>query len=196
MTNQAASIPVHAPDRRCSRTIVIAVLSGLFLAVNVFAEPPDHTSSLNAWTTARSWLDRGRVPNLDSNASAINMDGVEGASVVLRLNGRTVGSASEFANDDRLLRRVVGRAFAQALGDRTLRGLPESLREEAPGRLTLEVEFAGEREPLLGGDLSSQKGGHGIETNSVDHCRNECKRRTECAFWEDIQHDIILSQLL
>ena len=33
---------------------------------------------------------------------------------------------------------------------------------------------------LLGGDLSSQKGGHGIETNSADHCRNECKRRTEC----------------
>ena len=44
---------------------------------------------------------------------------------------------------------------------------------------------------LLGGDLSSQKGGHGIETNSVDHCRNECKRRTECAFWEEIQHDMI-----
>ncbi len=50
----------------------------------------------------------------------------------------------------------------------------------------VEKDGAGCRYPginLLGGDLSSQQGGHGIETNSPDHCRNECARRNECQFW-------------
>ena len=127
----------------------------LFSAVAAIAAPPEPAAALNAWTTARSWLDRGRLPALDADASAVAIEGLDGASVVLRLNGRTVGSAAEFADDDRLLRRVVGRALAQALGDRTLRGLPAGLRDEAPQRLTLELELAGERLPLLGGDLSS-----------------------------------------
>ena len=44
---------------------------------------------------------------------------------------------------------------------------------------------------LLGGDLSSQKGGHGIETNSVEHCRNECKRHAECAFWTFVEKWVV-----
>ncbi|MCH2161167.1 MAG: hypothetical protein MK085_04755 [Phycisphaerales bacterium] len=119
------------------------------------AETPPYKETVKAWTTARSWLDRDHLPDLDTDTSATSIEGVTGASVVLRLNGRTVGRASEFADDDQLLRRVTGRALAQALGDRTLRNLPTALRDEASSRLTLEVEFAGELEPLLGNDLSA-----------------------------------------
>ncbi len=36
---------------------------------------------------------------------------------------------------------------------------------------------------LQGGDLSPDKGGHGIETRDPDHCRNECAERGDCQFW-------------
>ena len=40
----------------------------------------------------------------------------------------------------------------------------------------------------LGGDLSPQEGGYGIETSDPDHCRRECAKRQKCSFWSHIKH--------
>ena len=92
--------PVPTPARpwkpRCSRTM-FAVMIAVLCAAAATAEPPSYKETVKAWTNARSWLDRDRLPDLDSQASSIALDGVTGASVVLRLNGRTVGRAAEFA---------------------------------------------------------------------------------------------------
>ena len=141
-------------EPRFSRTLSVLLVLGLLVS-SLHAEAPDQESAMQGWTTGRTWLDQNQLPDLDSPAAVVPMNDVEGVSVVLRLNGRTVGSASEFSDDDQLLRRVLGRAFARALGDRTIGNLPDELRNEAASRLTLEIEYAAAPVPLLGNDLSA-----------------------------------------
>ena len=138
-----------------SRTCFLTVI--LISSIS-FAEPPDFDDTISAWITARGWLDTNTLPEASSPEAAIDVQGMAGASVVLRLDGRRVGYASEFDNSPLLLRRLLAKALGEALGDRTIKSLPESIRNLAPTRLTLEIECASSTEPLLGSTLASAVG--------------------------------------
>ena len=127
----------------------------LILSCSALAEPPSFDDAVGSWITAREWLDAGTLPGKDTPEAQLPVESLAGASVVLRLDGRTIGKSVEFGADDLLLRRVLGRAMTQALGDPTLRALPEAFRERATERLTLEIEFASSPKPLLGTQLGS-----------------------------------------
>ena len=151
MPNHEDSISIPLNAARFFRTfLVIAIVSG-----TTFAEPPSFDEAVGSWLTAREWLNEGVLPEQGSPEANLSIAGLAGASVVLLLDGRTVGRAAEFSDEDQLIRRVLGRAMAQALGDSTLRSLPEAIRQNATSGLTLEIEFAGAPRPLLGSSLSS-----------------------------------------
>jgi hypothetical protein len=114
---------------------------------------PDVASCVNAFLSARDWVTVMKVPDNADAASAISLPGVRGVTALLRFEGRIIGSGEDWPGgigDDRMLRRAISRAIASAFGDDLLRSLDPVLRESAGERLSLELDFAGRPEPLLG----------------------------------------------
>lgn len=126
-------------------------------AVTRAEEPgqPDLDRSIGAWLTLRGWLDEGNTPSETDPAASLEVPDLSEASVLLRLDGRIVGRGADPDGDDRAIRRAFGRALAQARGDGVIRNLPEPWRSSPGRRLTLELELAGPRTPLVGGTLGA-----------------------------------------
>ncbi len=114
---------------------------------------PDIASCVNGFLTAREWVSALKVPEASAPESGIPLPGVRGICVLLRFEGRIIGSGEEWpgtVGDDRMLRRAISRAVASTLGDELIRGLDPAARATAGTRLAMEIEFAGRPEPLLG----------------------------------------------
>lgn len=116
---------------------------------------PDLDRGLSAWMSLRQWLDEDDAPSVEDDRAALEVPGLSAASVLLRLDGRVIGRGFDPGGDPKAIRRAFGRALAQALGDRVIRVLPEPWRSSPGRRLTLELELAGPREPLVGGTLAA-----------------------------------------
>ncbi len=116
---------------------------------------PPLEEGIPAWLTARDWLSTGDVPATDAERARIPLQDVSAVGVTLRLDGRVVGRGSDPGGDDQAIRRAFGRALAQALGDRTIRDLPDPWRSNPGSRLCLELELAGTRQPLVGSTLAA-----------------------------------------
>jgi hypothetical protein len=154
---------LHADQGRSFRTYS-AVLSLLSLLLLVQPAPgesaaaedvPPLESAIPAWLCVRGWLDSGVVPDVEADGSRLPLERVSAVGVLLRLDGRVVGRGFDPDGDDLAVRRGFGRALAQALGDRTIRRLPEPWRSSPGSRLSLELELAGARQALVGGSLAA-----------------------------------------
>lgn len=114
----------------------------------------DPAQVVAAYFTARSWLDSFSPPPHDSPEARVPLDHASGVCVILRLSGRIVAMESIVASDvphrDHLLRRAMGRAMGQVLGDSSVSSLPEDMRLDVGRSLTFELEVAGPLQPLLG----------------------------------------------
>ncbi|MDG2020552.1 MAG: hypothetical protein P8J59_01230 [Phycisphaerales bacterium] len=139
-----------------------AFAAGLLLLMTIAspgsAAPPTLDQGINAWLQARSWLDANDLPSETDPHAEVTIDALDAISVLLRMDGRVIGRGFDPSGDPLALRRAVGRALAQTSGDRAIRGLPAALQDEIIGRLTLEIEFAGTTEPLLGSTLAAATG--------------------------------------
>jgi len=126
---------------------------------------PSEATALDAYLLARRWLDDDALPAEDALDSRIDLGPTTAVCVILRLDGRLVGSGEAAlpagaARDDAalLLRRALGRAVSKALADETIdavrRDMRSAPRESASlpvtARLSLEVELAGPIRPLVG----------------------------------------------
>ncbi|MBL9119156.1 MAG: hypothetical protein JNL80_04490 [Phycisphaerae bacterium] len=114
---------------------------------------PDVSSCVNAFLAAREWVSMMKAPATSDEASAISLPGVRGIAVMLRFEGRVIGGGEDWpggVGDDRMLRRAVARAIAEAMGDDLIRNLDPVLRDSSGQRLSIEIDFAGRPEPLLG----------------------------------------------
>lgn len=110
-----------------------------------FAPPPatpDAGRAAETFVAARRWLDGGaRDPSVATPSD------VHAAAVVLRRNGRTVGRGLDAGTPER--DGCVDRALRAALEDARAR-IGAGAGEADPALLTLELELAGPREPLVG----------------------------------------------
>ncbi|HRP64156.1 MAG TPA: hypothetical protein PK400_12730 [Phycisphaerales bacterium] len=117
-------------------------------------ETTDPAQVVAAYFTARSWLDSFSPPLPDSPEARVPLDHASGVCVILRLTGRIVAMepvvASDVPHRDHMIRRAMGRAMGQVLGDPSVASLPEDMRLEVGRSLTLELEVAGPLQPLLG----------------------------------------------
>jgi hypothetical protein len=150
--------------------ILCALFTGLASAhlgtTTAAASPPipDAGGAVEAFFAARSWLDRGGP----GDAPIATPRDVRSAAVVLRFRGRVVGKGED-AGDGRAIDGADGvapgpagtpgnagpldRALRRALVDVRARGATSVAGIDArpdPRILTLELELAGERQPLIG----------------------------------------------
>lgn len=155
-THQARS---DGPSRTWIAILVLAAAASVLLNATAMAEDPppepDLDRGLSAWLTLRSWLDDGAMPPEDRTPKSLEVPGCTAAAVLLRLDGRVIGRG--FAPEGRPadIRRAFGQARAHALGDRVVRGLPEPWRSSPGSRITLELELAGPRVPLVAANLAA-----------------------------------------
>jgi len=156
---RAAATPWRRGHAGTLVRMVLALGLGLVIgpAGAAEADRPADQVGLRAWMSARAWIDDFRPPPMDDEAARVPLPDVAGVAVVLRSRGRVVGSAAEWlgpdadeATTDRALRRTVGRALATVLGRVRQDDLPETAFEDVGERLVLEMELAGEPNPLLG----------------------------------------------
>ncbi|MFZ9882697.1 MAG: hypothetical protein ACO3QC_15005, partial [Phycisphaerales bacterium] len=115
------------------------------------AEPaPTEESLVAPFLAARAWLDADALPALDAPEAQTPIEGATAIACVLRLDGRVVGSGENSEGDALMLRRALGRALAQALGDETIRSVRSTAGDRIAVRLSLELEAAGPLRPLIG----------------------------------------------
>ncbi|MBL9140639.1 MAG: hypothetical protein JNK53_02125 [Phycisphaerae bacterium] len=107
---------------------------------------PEVGQAVQAYLTARAWLDAGSIPSADPAATDGNST-IQSAAVVLRLNGRVVGMGKAIGPAPDLLARSVQSAASNARQDAAVR----ALGEQPLARLTLELELGGAPQALVGG---------------------------------------------
>lgn len=141
----------------------LSIVSAIFLAH--FAAAGDTRPSMpdaQAWFgAARAWLDAAPAgaPNVAENKalSAIPEPArsmpFSAVAVVLRLDGRPVGEAWRQGPGIDSLATALQSAMQSASQDRRIAALPADMRADLGKRLTLELEFAGEPQPLVGNRL-------------------------------------------
>ncbi len=117
---------------------------------------PDAGRAAETFMAARRWLDAGAP-----DARIATPGDVHAAAVVLRRNGRTVGRGLDAGIPER--DGCVDRAMRAALEDARAR-IGSGAGEADPALLTLELELAGPREPLVG--RTFQDALRGIEPGS------------------------------
>jgi len=139
-------------------SILLIFLLSMEMPSLAMAAPPALDQGTNAWLQARAWLDEGDLPSETNPLAEVAIEGLDAIGVLLRMDGRVIGRGFDPAGDPLALRRALGRAIAQASGDRATKDLPPSLQDALIRRLTLEIEFAGETEPLLGSTLAAATG--------------------------------------
>ena len=115
------------------------------------SDAPALESAIDAFLTARRWLDAPNLPQLDDSAAAIPLSGTSMVVVLLRTaQGRLVGIGEDAGGDGLMLRRALGRAFAKALGHESIVRVRESFGDEIGKALSIEIELCGTATPLLG----------------------------------------------
>ncbi len=114
------------------------------------ADAPADATVIEAFVRARGWLAVDSLPAPSEQAARLELANTAGVSVILRLDGRLVGTGDDDAGDDLMLRRAVGRAVNKALGDETVRAVRQELDDKVTARFSLELELAGPAKPLLG----------------------------------------------
>jgi hypothetical protein len=124
------------------------------------SDAPGEADALNAYLAARAWLDADALPPEDSPQARVRLEGTAAVCVLLRLDGRLVGSGnaapegtaldSDSPERDLLLRRAVGRAVTKALSDSTIGAVRAAVGDKVTARLSLEVELAAAVRPLIG----------------------------------------------
>lgn len=159
-------------------------------AVQSATQRPSEADALAAYLAARAWLDADALPAEDAPQARVPLSGVTAVCVLLRLDGRLVGSgdaalatATAGAGDaaagagerDFLLRRAVGRAVAKALADATIASVRATVGDKVTARLSLEVELAGPVRPLIGRTIAEASlrvaaGDEGIALLRADRC--------------------------
>ncbi len=111
---------------------------------------PDAGDVVTAYTTARRWINAFDLPAPNEPTAGVTVRGADGVCVILRHNGRVVGRGADSTADDLMLRRAIGRALGEVLGDPAVANLPPALTDGIGRALTLELEVAGRPLPLLG----------------------------------------------
>ncbi len=115
------------------------------------SDAPALESAIDAFLTARRWLDAPNLPQLDDSAAAIPLNGTSMVVVLLRTaQGRLVGIGEDAGGDGLMLRRALGRAFAKALGHESIVRVRESFGDEIGKALSIEIELCGTATPILG----------------------------------------------
>lgn len=114
------------------------------------APVPTIAAATDAYLTARAWLDADLLPRPDAPDALVELPGTAAICVLLRLDGRVVGTGEDATADRGMLRRAVGRAVSEALGDRVIRAVRAEAADRVTARLSLEVELAGPVVPLIG----------------------------------------------
>jgi hypothetical protein len=153
--------------RVISRTVSAALIVGMFVLLPMAPSPgapvlvqddeqpalPDAGDVVAAFFSARQWLNAFDVPSLDDAAARLPISGASGVCVHLRHSGRVIGrgmmAPTLDIDDSLMLRRAMGRAMSQALGDEAVSRLPDELRDEIGTSLVLELEVAGKPEPMI-----------------------------------------------
>jgi hypothetical protein len=114
---------------------------------------PDAADLVSAYLSVRRWLDGFDLPSLDDPVSRIHISASSGICVQLRRSGRVLGvgtiAPTPHVEDDLMVRRAIGRAMSQVLGDTAVSRLPDERRDEVGRSLVLEMEVAGSPEPLI-----------------------------------------------
>jgi hypothetical protein len=119
-------------------------------------------SDAQSWFQAcRAWLDaqdgskseiasKSRISEPTGSAAAMRFSAV---GVILRLDGRLVGEAWRRGPGTAAIEGALWEAFGESRADRRIAALPAELRAQLGSRLALELEFAGEPQPLVGDRL-------------------------------------------
>lgn len=116
-------------------------------------ELPNTSDVVDAYIKLRRWTDNFSLPPADDSEAQITLQGARGIRVTLRRSGRVLGTGVDNTGDNLMLRRAAGRAFGEVLGDRVVANLPKALQADIGSMLILELEVAGQPEPLLGRTL-------------------------------------------
>lgn len=148
-------------------------------------DAPSEADALNAFLAARAWLDADALPAEDSQQARVRLERTAAVCVLLRLDGRLVGSGdaalagtapdANAPDADLLLRRAVGRAVTKALSDSTIGAVRAAVGDKVTARLSLEVELAGAVRPLIGrtiaeASLRIDAGDEGVALLRGDRC--------------------------
>ncbi|MCA9296676.1 MAG: hypothetical protein KC983_09160, partial [Phycisphaerales bacterium] len=113
---------------------------------------PDRGAAIaEAITALTGWVRAFQTPLFDEPAASIPLPDTPAVCVLLRQRGRFVGDGIDDAGDDKMIRRAAGRAMAEALNDRVITEIPASLQDSIGEQLTVELDIAGEIEPVPGG---------------------------------------------
>ena len=146
---------------------------------------PTEADALNAYLAARAWLDADALPSEDSPRARVRLEGTTAVCVLLRLDGRLVGSGDaalagvapdmNSPDGELMLRRAVGRAVTKALSDGTIGAVRAAVGDKVTARLSLEVELAGSVRPLIGrtiaeASLRVDAGDEGVALLRGDQC--------------------------
>jgi hypothetical protein len=110
---------------------------------------PEAADVVAAYATARQWLNDFDLRTVESPDSQVSVRGASAVLVMLRSAGRVAGVGMDWTADDRMLRRALGRAFGDLLGDAALARVAPEQRDEIGRRITLELETAGALTPLI-----------------------------------------------
>jgi hypothetical protein len=134
--------------------IIIFIIIATALAPAGFAaaspDRPDTAQAVEAFSVVRGWVNDFTLPPPDAPAARIEIDSLGGACVLLRHNGRLIGTGTDRGSDGLTIRRAAGRALGEALADPVLADLPDSVRAATGTNIVLELELAGPMQPLLG----------------------------------------------
>lgn len=119
---------------------------------------PDAGDVVSAYRTVRAWVDEFDLPAPGEPRAAVTLGNASGVCVILRQSGRVVGTGVDTTGDALMLRRAVGRAMGEVLGDPAVAALPPEAVTRAGLRLSLELEVAGQLIPLLGREFAQIAG--------------------------------------
>lgn len=151
-----------------------------------------------AYAKARRWVTAFDTPPMDDPESQAPLDNASAVCVILRRGGKVMGTGVDCAGDGLMLRRALGHALNETLGDPAMQSLSASiqrdvradattrpqperdkeiadrldaLRRDVGRTLTLELEVAGPRSPLVGGTLEqlARKIDPGIDGVALRH---------------------------
>jgi hypothetical protein len=127
----------------------------------------DAAEVVRAYSAVRSWVTQFTAPPVDAPESRLPIRGARAVCVILRRNGRVMGSAWDGEGDDLMVRRAAGRALADVLSNPAVSAMSDDVRTAIGPSLLVELEVAEEPRPLLGETFermsqSLELGVHGV----------------------------------
>ncbi len=113
------------------------------------AAAPDEGDAIAAYLKARRWVDAFDTPQAMEPGASVPLRNTSAVCVILRHRGRII-SIGEGDRGARMLRDAVSDALGAALGDEIVQSFPAEFSDQLGRRFTLEIQFAGDPEPLPG----------------------------------------------